>query len=103
MFLFYFFKSTLVLGRMAGPHWDLGAGVLGLLSQKLSGVRGGVYGPLMLTSEDEANRDTRAISANPPKGRFPGSSPYPLPMPTRSVPRSTLSIAAAKGACPEGS
>lgn len=80
----------------------MGAGVLGLLSKKLSGLRGGEYGPLVLTSEDEVDRDTRVISANPPEGRSPGSSPYPLPIPTRSVPQSTLSIAAAKGACPEG-
>lgn len=65
-------KSATALGRMAGPRWDLGAGVLGLLSKKLSGLRGGVLGPLMFTSEDEADRDTRAISANPPKGRLPG-------------------------------
>lgn len=56
---------------MAGPKWDLGTGVLGLLSKKLSGVRGVIHVPLTLTSEDDADRDARVISVNPPKGRFP--------------------------------
>lgn len=49
----------------------MGAGVLGLFSEKLRGVERCVHVPLTLTSEDDVDMDTRVISVNPLKGRFP--------------------------------
>lgn len=81
----------------------MGVGILHPFLKKMYLGLGVEYILPTFASEDNADADM-CDSYKPIKGRFSCfDPPSPLPLLVLSVPRRTLSIVSAKGACPEGS